>query len=107
MGIIETNRVTSVGTSGESEVTLSTTSTKILDAKTSRNYLLIQNNDASISVYLKFAAAHGVGEKFIVIPPGGNYEPLTVPTDAIYMKSASGVPVVTVIYGTNLGNVWY
>lgn len=92
---------TLITTNGESEITLSTTSTQVLPINTARNYLLIQNNDANINIYVKFVSAHTGSQIFILIPAGGNYEPEVVPIDAIFLKSASGAPVATVISGVN------
>lgn len=101
-GSINTNMMTGIGSGGEQEVTLSTSSALVLAANPGRNYLIIQNNDPAINMYLKFDSAHTGAQKYILIPAGGNYEPYVVPIDAIYMEAASGSPVVTIISGTNL-----
>lgn len=81
----------------QSDVTATTVSTSVAAAEPSRGYLLIQNKGA-VNVYLKFGSAHS-GTEGILIVPGGNWEPPQVPTDAIYLKSASSTAVVQILEG--------
>lgn len=67
-------------------------------ANTGRSYLMIQNNDASGSVFLKFGSAATVGS--FKIPPGGFLEMLAPCTDAIYMiGSIASNPNVVILEG--------
>lgn len=73
------------------------TSTKILDARTTRNYLLFQNNGAT-NIYLKFDAIHS-GTEGIVVIAGGVWEPIEVPRNSIWIKAASATPSYTILEG--------
>lgn len=73
------------------------TSAVAVAANQNRKYLLIQNN-GSASVYLKPAVVHS-GTEGIVLIAGGVWEPLSVPVDAIYAKSASGSQALVIQEG--------
>lgn len=78
--------------------TLSTSSVLKLAANRNRTYLLIQNQDATIIVTANAGAAQSSGNG-VQISGGGNWEPISAPSGAIYLKAASGTPVVEVIEG--------
>lgn len=80
------------------EVTATTTSTQVVAGDTQRNYLLIQNR-GTVAIYVNFNGAHEAGEYFVKIIAGGNYEPLKVMRDSIFIKSESGSQPVTIIAG--------
>lgn len=90
---------------GAEQVTLKTqtivsatgTSTLLLAANQRRKYLLIINN-GSATVYAKGGSIHSSTEG-VPIVAGGNWEPFQTPTDAIYLKSASGTQSVSIIEG--------
>lgn len=84
----------------QTNTTATTTSTKLVNANTARNYLIIQNLGAT-NVLVKFGSAHSASEG-ITIFPGGNYEPFMVPTGDIYFKAASGTPAIVIIEGETL-----
>ena len=81
----------------QKEYSAGTTSALALAENQSRKYLLIQNK-GSQDVYLKFVGASSSTEGVKIIA-GGNYEPILVPINAIYLKSASGTQTVTIIEG--------
>lgn len=78
--------------------TTSTSSAVALVANANRRSLYIQNTDASITVYLKFGAAHS-GTEGIKLIAGAVYEPAIPPIQSVYLKAASGTPVVTIYEG--------
>lgn len=78
-------------------VSVSTTGAKFLNAKTSRQYLLIVNKGAA-TIYMKSGSLPGAGEG-IPIPAGGNYEPAYPPHGDVYLKSSSGTQSVELIDG--------
>lgn len=80
----------------ESTVTVTATAQKVINSASSRLYLLIINK-GSDSVFLKAGAAPASGEG-IPIPPGGNYEPKFPSTDDIYLKAASGIQTMELIF---------
>lgn len=82
-------------TFSRSSATVTTTSAMVVDKDPFREYLLIQNNGAS-NVLVKMDSAHSASEG-IVIVPGGNYEPFVAPTNAIYLKAASGSNAVEIL----------
>lgn len=64
------------------------------DAK--RDYLLVQNNDATDDMFVQFGAAATLTTG-VKIPAGGFYEPLTVPRNSVnVIGSAAGVTSVIV-----------
>lgn len=72
-----------------------TSSTSILAASDTRRYLLIQNHHTTNSIYINFgAAATTTG---LEIPPGGNYEPLTPPTDEIFAIADGATTTYTIV----------
>ena len=63
--------------------TVANTEGQLLAANSVRNYLLIQNKDASGDVYVTFGAAPATTAAGVKIAAGGFYEPSVVPTDQI------------------------
>lgn len=76
-------------------VSVTSTSTQVLPFNNLRSYLLIVNTGGA-PIYANFGAP-GSGSG-IPIPAGGNYEPLQVPGNAIYLISPSG-SLATVLQG--------
>lgn len=79
------------------EISVTTTSVKLVDARGNRTYLLIQNKGTQ-NVYLKFGSAN-TGTEGILLAAKGNYEPFKIPTAAVYAISESGTQNVIVIEG--------
>lgn len=77
------------------------TSTQILAAKSNRKYVLIQNNDPAITIYLNFAGAAASAATGVKIGPGGSYENAdfcpTAAINAIAITTAN--PLITVVEG--------
>lgn len=86
-----------VGVRTQVAYSATTTSTQALAYNGARSYLLVQNQ-GTVSVIVKFMSAQGASEG-IVIVAGGNYEPIRVPMDAMYIKSVSGTQTVEIIEG--------
>ena len=78
-------------------VSVTTVSTQQLPSNLSRKYLLIINNGSN-SIVVKFGSVQ-TGTEGVLVPSGGNYEPSSVPADAVFMESASGTNTVTIIEG--------
>lgn len=62
-----------------------------------RIYLLVVNKGAN-SVYFKCGSSFS-GTEGVLIPAGGNYEPLKAPLCDVYLKSASGSNIVSILEG--------
>ena len=77
------------------------TSTQILAAKSTRRYVLIQNNDPAITIYLNLTGAAAAASGGIKIGPGGSYENGDFcPTSAINaIAITTATPLITVIEG--------
>lgn len=76
-----------------------TTSTVAVSANQSRGYLIIQNSCAStdlITVVLRNIESAGNG---IQLQPCGTYEFVKVPTNSVWLKSASGTQTAIIIEG--------
>lgn len=71
-----------------------TSSTSILAGSITRKYLLIQNHDDTDSIYINFGAAATTSGLEII--PGGNYEPLVVPTDEIFAIADAAATTYTI-----------
>lgn len=78
-------------------VSVTGTSTKLLNANVNRKYLIIINSGTD-AIYIKAASAHS-GTEGVKIPAGGNWEPFVPPIDSLYFKSASGTQAVSIIEG--------
>ena len=70
---------------------VTTASTALLAASTARRYLLIQNKDAAVDVYVTFDGLAATVAKGVKIPAGGSYELQGyVPTGAVNAITAAG-----------------
>lgn len=80
---------------------IATASTQILAAKSTRRYLLIQNNDPAITIYLNLAGAAAAAATGLKIGPGGSYENGDWPPNAAIFAIAitTANPLITVIEG--------
>lgn len=78
--------------------TVGTTSAILLGAKTTRDYLLIQNNHATANIYVNVSHQTATTTSGVKIGPGGSYELTnTVPTGAILaIGDVAGIPIVVV-----------
>lgn len=80
-----------------SEVTATTTSTKVLDKDEGRCAFFIQNK-GSQDVWVKMVSAHS-GSEGVLIVPGGNWSPESAPRDAVYVKSSASTSAIVVADG--------
>lgn len=81
----------------QSDVTVTTTSTKFLSSDARRACLIVVNKGAA-TIYIKFQSAHS-GTEGIALAANGTWESLVPPMDAVYMKAASGTVTTAVIAG--------
>lgn len=81
----------------ELNLSITTTSTQALPYDKFRRYLLILNRGTD-SIYVKVNSVH-TGTEGIIIPYGGNWEPVIAPINSIYIKAASGTQDVIVLHG--------
>lgn len=88
-----------MGISNQIFPTATVTSTQILSQNLNRNYLMIQNNGAT-SIIVKYSSVQA-GTEGVSIPAGGNWEPLIVPGDSVWIRSASSTDAMTIIEGIN------
>lgn len=75
-----------------------TASKEFLPANPNREYLLIQNNSATATVYVNFDNA---ADSLVSIPiaPNGFYEPLRVPINSIHMSATVANTGVVLVEG--------
>jgi hypothetical protein len=95
----DVNITNTTGAFGQSQKTVTNTSTQLLAAKPERRYFLIQNNDASGDVYVTLDGTAATTAKGIKIAAGGSYECQNFnPSGAIFAigSIASNANVVTV-----------
>lgn len=78
--------------------TITTGSVLYLAANKNRTYLLVQNQDSSIVVTVNAGAAQS-SSNGVKVSGGGHWEPITAPNGAIYLKAASGSPIVEIVEG--------
>lgn len=71
-----------------------TSSASILAQDIHRKYLLIQNHDDTDSIYINFDVTATTSD--LEIPPGGNYEPLIVPTNEIFAIADAAATTFTI-----------
>lgn len=76
-------------------VVVGVANTLFSDANPARAYLLVQNN-GSVNIQIGFLKSSNPG---IIIPPGGNYEPIKTPVDAIYLVSGTASQSVLIVEG--------
>jgi len=91
------------GTISESATTAaSTTSATFLAANADRKYLLVQNLDLAINIFLRFGTAATTTAPSIKLEPGDSYEfpEGFISTQTVNIIAASGTPAVTVIQGS-------
>lgn len=81
----------------QTDSSITVTSTKILNLNPSRRCLVVQNQGSSV-VYIKFTAAHSGTENF-ALAGGARWEPVIIPINAIYVRSAAGVVTTTFLEG--------
>ena len=74
-----------------------TVSTRALLSSPYRKCLVFQNNGAS-TVYIKFTSAHTGTENYL-LTTGATWQPIIIPTNAVYIKSAAGTVNVTILDG--------
>ncbi len=72
------------------------TSTKFLNSNPNRRCLVFQVHGSS-TVYIKFNSAHSGTEGISV--SNAFWEPVVIPTGAVYLKSSAGTVVTTVLEG--------
>lgn len=87
-------------TSSVSDFSITTSSTQILAKNINRRCLMVVNK-GSTNIYIKFDSVHSSTEGIMLVPTG-SWEPDNVPTNSIFMESASGTDAVSVIEGTQL-----
>ena len=69
-------------------------------ANAARRYLLVQNQDAAVNLYLNFGAAATLGAGSVKIPPGGYWESAAYcSTDAIHLMATAATSNVAVVEG--------
>lgn len=73
-----------------------TSSTRVLASNPSRKCLVFQVHGSS-TVYIKFGSAHSGTEGISV--SNAFWEPVIIPTGAVYLKSSAGVVTTTVLEG--------
>lgn len=81
--------------------TVTNATAQLVAANTSRQYLLIQNKDASANVFINFGAGAATTTNGVRIPPGGSYEtPNVTTTQAIQaIGDTASNPNVVVVEG--------
>ena len=84
----------------QNDITVTSSSTKVLDINLERKSLQIQNHSGNDTVLLKFDTTHN-GNEGIEIIQNGFYEPIKAPRNAIFLKSTGGDCRVTIIEGTD------
>lgn len=94
---VSSNRMPVIAGVTETLATVTNASAQALPANTGRGYLMIQNNDASGNVFVKFGSAATVNS--FKIPPGGFLEMLAPCTDAIHMIGSIASNANVVIWG--------
>lgn len=82
----------------QTDFTTSGTSTMVLPRQGGRRCLIFENKDASIKVYVKFSGPHSATEG-IVLQPNARWEAVIPSGQSVYLKAASGTPVVGVMSG--------
>lgn len=80
------------------ELTATTTPAIGLNLNFEREYLLIQNK-GSVAIVLQFVNAPADSTDGIIIPAGGNYEPIHPPVDKFYIRSQSATSATEIIEG--------
>lgn len=73
------------------------TSASALSETRARKCLVFQNNGAS-TVYIKFDSAHSGTENYS-LASGATWMPIVCPVNAVYIRSAAGTVLTTVLEG--------
>lgn len=82
----------------ESDVSATTSSTRVLSSSPRRQYLIIQNKGSN-TVYVKFGSSQTGTEGISIPASGGYYEPMYPPTDSVYVVTGSGTSNIHIIEG--------
>lgn len=72
----------------------STTSQQLFAANASRSRLVVQNQDASINIFVNLGAVATAAAGSLRIPPGGSLD-ITGTNQAVNVIAASGTPAIT------------
>lgn len=78
--------------------TVTTTSTQMMPANSLRAYIIIVNTGAT-PVVVKFGGVQSSATEGVLIPPGGNYEPLETPANSLYAVTASSTSTLEIVEG--------
>lgn len=81
----------------QQDFSASTVSIQARPESRSRKCLVYQNNGLS-TVYIRYTSAHTGTENF-TMASGSRWDPIIIPVNAIFIKSAAGVVPVTIIEG--------
>lgn len=76
-------------------VTVSPPSVQLMPQNTLREYLLVINTGAN-TAYINFGQKQSATQG-VVIPAGGNYEPLKAPSNSVWGTTAAGLSASLVI----------
>lgn len=79
---------------------LTTSSTQILAAKPTRNYLFLQNNDSTQTVWIGFGTAATTAAPSLRLTPGSSFQMQNVITSqAVFALATAGTSALTVLEG--------
>jgi hypothetical protein len=93
----QTKAASQTAAATQTEFAATTTSTLAVAANSIRNALIIDNR-AAVAIYVKFGSAHSATEGISIA--ANTYREFTkVPTDAIYIKTASSTGNVGIFTG--------
>lgn len=81
----------------QTDFSATTVSTRALLSSPYRKCLVFQNNGAS-TIYIKFTSAHTGTENYL-LGTGATWQPIIIPTNAVYIKSPLGTVPVTILEG--------
>lgn len=81
----------------QADVSASTVSVRVLPKRSARRCLIIQNKGSS-TIYIKADSAHTSTEN-MQLASGASWEPIIIPVNSIYIRSAAGVVTTTVLEG--------
>ncbi|MCM2250844.1 MAG: hypothetical protein NDJ19_00655 [Ramlibacter sp.] len=81
--VVSSMPVPMTGAMASAAATVTNASGQLKAANAARKYLLIQNNDASGTIYVQPSAAAATAANGIKIGPGGYWEPVIIPTSEI------------------------
>jgi hypothetical protein len=72
--IVSTNKAPQTGATTSTNKTVTSASGSLLAANANRQYMLIQNNDASGKIWINLAGAAATTANGIKLPPGGSFD---------------------------------